>query len=560
MRRILVIDPSEDGRRRIAEPLRQVGCEVAGAESAADGAAAFGRMEPHIVFIAARLPRTHGTVLCRELKRTEAGERAKIVLVVEAAEIQIDLPPLDQFGADHLLRGPVDSNTVAELVDQLLAAPTVPEGEVPGAPDDGLSNALEELDTLDLDLPEEIVNPPEPEEAPPVPLSDDRGEDIQDHLDDIFGEEEVENEPVVGQDTEVDELLQDELLTQGQRPSPTAAATPAPTPTPPASKPTSKQPTPAAKAAPPAPVMRAQTARPRFQTDSLLQNQPQISEPTPTVSTEPMPMRRWSLAAISATVVVVALGVAWSMRDGLPAETAAEPFTATPLASSESDPAGTDVAALALPTLSEPQPEQPLNPEPTIEEPQQQQQEEVIEEPQPEPVKIPEPKPERKPEPKPEPKPVEVVETKPEPVIEKEPEPVAVEPQPEPEQVDPEPDPEPLPEEPFTLEFTPEPQPEPEPVVEEPPAPEPVTRDPKLIQRVEPRFTEKDLKKGRGTVVLRVLVNERGTVSRVLVDKGLPGSPLEAAAVAAVLRWRYEPALDRDQPVEAWVTTSFEFD
>ena len=491
------------------------------------------------------------------------------MLVVEAAEIQIDLPPLDQFGADHLLRGPVDSNTVAELVDQLLAAPTVPEGEAPGAPDDGLSNALEELDTLDLDLPEEIVNPPEPEEAPPVPLSDDRGEDIQDHLDDIFGEEEVENEPVVGQDTEVDELLQDELLTQGQRPSPTAAATPAPTPTPPAPKPATKQPTPAAKAAPPTPVMRAQTARPRFQTDPLLQSQPKISEPSPSVSTEPLPMRRWSLAAVSATVVVVALGVAWSMRDGLPAETAAEPFTATPLASSESDPAGTDVAALALPTLSDPTPEQPLDVEPTVDEPQQQ--EDVIEEPQPEPepepepVKIPEPKPERKPEPKPvvtqpepkpEPKPVEVVETKPEPVIEKEPEPVAVEPQ----QVDPEPDPEPLPEEPFTLEFTPEPQPEPEPVVEKPPAPEPVTRDPKLIQRVEPRFTEKDLKKGRGTVVLRVLVNERGTVSRVLVDKGLPGSPLEAAAVAAVLRWRYEPALDRDQPVDAWVTTSFEFD
>jgi len=87
---------------------------------------------------------------------------------------------------------------------------------------------------------------------------------------------------------------------------------------------------------------------------------------------------------------------------------------------------------------------------------------------------------------------------------------------------------------------------------------EPISRDPILIQRVEPRVTKKDLKKG-GVVVLRIRINETGAVTRVLVDQGIPGSPLEAAAVAAVLRWRYEPALDRDVPVEAWTTARFTF-
>jgi protein TonB len=106
----------------------------------------------------------------------------------------------------------------------------------------------------------------------------------------------------------------------------------------------------------------------------------------------------------------------------------------------------------------------------------------------------------------------------------------------------------------------PEPFEEPEQTSEpEPAVPEPITRDPVVVRRVEPRVSEKDLKDGGGTVVLSVRVSSTGLVTRVLVEQGLPGSPLEAAAVAAVLRWRYEPALDRGQPVEASTTARFTF-
>jgi protein TonB len=148
----------------------------------------------------------------------------------------------------------------------------------------------------------------------------------------------------------------------------------------------------------------------------------------------------------------------------------------------------------------------------------------------------------------------------------------------EPQIQDVEPIPEPVVEStPSDPEPEPEPEPEPAPPVEpirEPSTPDstthdpvpqdaaqdPITRDPILIQRVEPQVSKKDLKKGGGTIVLRVRISESGTVTRVLVDQGLSGSPLEAAAVAAVLRWRYEPALDRDEPVEAWTIAQFTFD
>ncbi len=79
------------------------------------------------------------------------------------------------------------------------------------------------------------------------------------------------------------------------------------------------------------------------------------------------------------------------------------------------------------------------------------------------------------------------------------------------------------------------------------------------MQRVEPDYTKKDLKKGGGSVMLKIRVSEQGNVTRVLIEKGLPGSPLEAAAVAAVLRWRYEPALEDGRPVESWTSAEFTF-
>ncbi len=187
--RILVVDHHPQGLQRVVKPLQKAGYEVDVAQTAAAGAASFARLDPDLVFIAARLPRTHGTVLCRELKRTETGAGTPIVLIVEGTDVQIDLPPLDHFGADRLLQKPYSLEDLLHVCRELLD----PKAENPGGQafrpegDDGLNTALEELDALQFDLPHGVARgggvPPT---NPPLPLSKEHRRDIEDHIDDLF--------------------------------------------------------------------------------------------------------------------------------------------------------------------------------------------------------------------------------------------------------------------------------------------------------------------------------------------------------------------------------------
>ena len=58
---------------------------------------------------------------------------------------------------------------------------------------------------------------------------------------------------------------------------------------------------------------------------------------------------------------------------------------------------------------------------------------------------------------------------------------------------------------------------------------------------------------------LRLLISDTGRISRVLVEEGTQFKDLEAAAVSAVLRWKYRPATEDGAAVEAWTTAEFTF-
>ncbi|MGQ9751314.1 MAG: TonB family protein [Thermoanaerobaculaceae bacterium] len=63
-----------------------------------------------------------------------------------------------------------------------------------------------------------------------------------------------------------------------------------------------------------------------------------------------------------------------------------------------------------------------------------------------------------------------------------------------------------------------------------------------------------------GTVILRVLVDETGTVRDVQVLRGVkPDLGLDAAAVAAVKNWRYKPAMKDGVRVKVWYSQSVPF-
>ena len=101
-----------------------------------------------------------------------------------------------------------------------------------------------------------------------------------------------------------------------------------------------------------------------------------------------------------------------------------------------------------------------------------------------------------------------------------------------------------------------------EPVVDDPPTEvgAPAGTPPVVLDRVEPVFDQRKLRRGeQQSVVLRVLVDERGRVVRVIVDESVAGPDAEFAAINAVLRWTYEPALEDGEPVRDWTTERFEF-
>ncbi len=63
----------------------------------------------------------------------------------------------------------------------------------------------------------------------------------------------------------------------------------------------------------------------------------------------------------------------------------------------------------------------------------------------------------------------------------------------------------------------------------------------------------------RGRVVLRVLVNAKGTADKVELKSSSSSSRLDNAALEAVRRWRFVPARQGDQSVAAWVLIPITF-
>lgn len=75
-----------------------------------------------------------------------------------------------------------------------------------------------------------------------------------------------------------------------------------------------------------------------------------------------------------------------------------------------------------------------------------------------------------------------------------------------------------------------------------------------------PRYPESARRVGaQGTTVLRVRVLADGSVGEIVVDRSAGHADLDAAAVSAVKRWRFEPARRGGEPVAVWVLVPIRF-
>jgi protein TonB len=81
---------------------------------------------------------------------------------------------------------------------------------------------------------------------------------------------------------------------------------------------------------------------------------------------------------------------------------------------------------------------------------------------------------------------------------------------------------------------------------------------PSLVQRVNPEYPPvAQAAQVEGAVVLEATVNKSGRVESVRVVNGSP--LLDAAAIAAVKQWRYEPLLLNGEPVQFILTVTVTF-
>ena len=63
----------------------------------------------------------------------------------------------------------------------------------------------------------------------------------------------------------------------------------------------------------------------------------------------------------------------------------------------------------------------------------------------------------------------------------------------------------------------------------------------------------------QGTVVLRVYVSERGFVEEIVVEKGVPQTGMDEAAIRAVRQVRFKPAMQRDRALGVWIAIPIHF-
>jgi len=84
---------------------------------------------------------------------------------------------------------------------------------------------------------------------------------------------------------------------------------------------------------------------------------------------------------------------------------------------------------------------------------------------------------------------------------------------------------------------------------------------PKGGYQMKPTYPESARRAGiEGTSMLKFEVTESGTVSKITVEKSAGHEDLDRAAIAAVQRWRFEPARRGAQAVAVWVTLPVRFE
>ena len=83
---------------------------------------------------------------------------------------------------------------------------------------------------------------------------------------------------------------------------------------------------------------------------------------------------------------------------------------------------------------------------------------------------------------------------------------------------------------------------------------------PKPLTPIRPKYPEIAREAGmEGTVYVEVFIDKKGRVTETSIKKGFPNTGLNEAAVEAIRKTRFKPAMQRDMPVGIWISIPVKF-
>jgi protein TonB len=87
----------------------------------------------------------------------------------------------------------------------------------------------------------------------------------------------------------------------------------------------------------------------------------------------------------------------------------------------------------------------------------------------------------------------------------------------------------------------------------------PFETPPAAVTRIQPDYPELARKAGiEGTVLIKILVDKQGRVRDAILLRGV-GAGLDEAALEAIRKWVYTPAIQNSRPVAVWVAQPVNF-
>lgn len=118
--RVLVVDDNPTNLKLLGYLLQARGFEVHTAENGPDALAAAARLEPAIALVDIQLPGMSGLEVTQRLKADPATQKM-LVIIVTASAMQGDEQRALASGCDAYVTKPINTRTLPELIERLLA-------------------------------------------------------------------------------------------------------------------------------------------------------------------------------------------------------------------------------------------------------------------------------------------------------------------------------------------------------------------------------------------------------------------------------------------------------